>query len=61
MKEGISIVMAYHSRRIQLSRTLSSITKSKYDSLSAISNTIYNIFSKILIKKLRLSKDDLKN
>jgi hypothetical protein len=31
MKDGISIVMSYHSRRIQLSRTLSSITKSKYD------------------------------
>lgn len=31
MKEGISIVMAYFNRKIQLNRTLSSISKSLYD------------------------------
>lgn len=31
MKHGISIVMAYHNRKVQLERTLLSITKTMYD------------------------------
>ena len=31
MKDGISIVMAYHNRRIQLIRTLKSINRTEYN------------------------------
>jgi hypothetical protein len=53
MKDGISIVMAYHNRRELLIKTLHSINKSKFDKMTLIKKNIkrnQNMPNKIPLK-----------